>query len=131
MALGEAGVLRWCKIAAKPNLIALLSTDNPTNSPSARDSSPLLETDTNDHYASPRASADLPPHSVPLKDLLPILFKLLATQDANGVFDFCKQIANTKYCNLALVWISPFELGILFSNRKMPRARKQWWLLPK
>ena len=109
---------RWCKITAMPNLIALLSTDNPTNLPSAHDFSPLLETDTNDHHATPRTSTTLPPLSVPLKDPLPVLSKLLAAQDAHGVFDFCQQTANSEHRNFALVWNLAFQAGNSFAQQE-------------
>ena len=34
----------------------------------------------------------------------PILSKLLAAQDAHGVFDFCQQIANSERRNFVLLW---------------------------
>jgi len=88
---------------------------------------PFLEKDTNDHYATSHASATLPPYSVPLKDPLPILSKLLAAQDAPGVFDFCQQTANSEHRNFALVWDLAFRAGNSFAkqenaSRKEPAA---------
>jgi hypothetical protein len=67
---------------------------------------------------APHASATLLPRSVPLQDPLPILSKLLAAQDAHGVFDFCQQTANSEHRNFALIWNLAFRAGNSFAQQE-------------